>query len=369
MAHNIQILENGTACYVENAAKERAWHGLGTTYDRPLTAKEAIEGAHANFQVEGRELFYMTKELDDYIKNGVDIPSELLMTLFKKVENKKANVRNDLQTCLGVVGKDYGIVQNDQAFDFIDMLTSGELGGETPTIESAGVLGQGERIFITAKFAEPIILNNKTDDKVDMYVVFTTSHNGEGAVTCMVTPVRVVCQNTLNMAFSHNSGKLSLRHTINVNNRLDLSNKENAQMAFKALNLYTLYKKEFEEKLQHLSRIKFTDKQIEEVLVKSLLTPQAYAAYLAADKNLNIDDISTRSKNIIGNINDSLYGGIGQSILEKNNGLWLINGMTTYYQNHANWSSDENKFDSIIDGNVNNKLNALYSNIEAFAVA
>lgn len=368
MAHNIQILENGVACYVENAAKERAWHELGTTYDRPLTAKEAIEGAHANFVVEGRELFYMTSELKEYIDNGLDIPSELLTTLFRKVENKKANVRNDLQTCLGVVGKDYGIVQNEHAFDFVDMLTSGQLGGEIPTIESAGVLGQGERIFITAKFAEPIIINNKTDDHVDMYVVFTTSHNGEGAVTCMITPVRVVCNNTLNMAFSHNCGKLSLRHTINVNNRLDLTNKENAQMAFKALNLYNLYKKEFEEKLQYLQKVKFTDKQVEEILVKSLLPSSAYATYLAANKNLQIDEISTRSKNIVANVTDSLFGGIGQSLLEKGNGLWLVNGMTSYYQNHANWSSEEQKFDSIMDGTVNNKLNALYDTIEAFAV-
>ena len=112
----------------------------------------------------------------------------------------------DTMKPLGVVSDSYGIVQNSDAFKFLDTLLTGKLtdSEHTPIIETAGVLGNGERVFITAKFPEQIILDNKTDDRVDMYVVFTTSHDGTGAVNCMVTPTRVVCNNTLNYALDHN---------------------------------------------------------------------------------------------------------------------------------------------------------------------
>ena len=362
MAANIEE-RNGVYSFVENGKKERAWHGLGKVYDRPLTTIEALNESGANFKVEKRPIYYTTQDLSEFINRGQGLTPEELASLFKQVDNRKANVRTDYNECLGVVSDSYGVVQNADAFSFIDTLCSGNIGGTTPIIETAGVLGNGERIFITAKFTDQIRLDNKGNDIVEMYVVFTTSHDGTGAVQCMVTPVRVVCNNTLNFAMKHNSGKLSLRHTINVNNRLDLTSKRNAEMAYKALNLYDVYRKSLEQKLLELAQIKVTDKQCEEILVKSLLPTDVFKEYVKNGKSMASDDISTRSKNIITNVTETLHTGVGQEYGEKGTALWLVNGLTTYYQNVQNFKDEESKFQSILDGSVQGKLQNLYDEI------
>lgn len=363
MAANIQILSDGTECFVENGKKQRAWHGLGQVYDRPLTALEALKGCHADWDVEGRNIYYPKAEWGKILMENKPMTPQEMMQYLCVINDKKANVRSDLQTSLGIVGKDYGIVQNSEAFDFIDMLTSGKCGGETPTIETAGVLGEGERIFITAKLPEPIRIANNSDDLVDMYFVFTTSHDGSGAVNCMCTPIRVVCNNTLNMAFKNNSGKLSFRHTVNVGKRLDLTNKDSAERAFKCMKLYNTYKQYFEESLAALAQIRLNDAQIEKLLVNSLLTPDVQKIY-AESGSLDCDDIPTRSKNIINGVTETLHGGVGQDILSKGNGLWLVNGVTSYYQNDFDWKGDdERKFNAIMEGSVQTKLQNLYANL------
>lgn len=363
MAANIEIRTiNGVevASYIENGRKERAWHELGTPYDGPLTAAEAIAGCHADFEVGLQPIIGVTPELLEMINQGQFLNGSMLKDLI--IEGTKATMRLDHNETLGIVSDRYGVVQNKHAFDFIDMLTTGELGGETPTIETAGVLGRGERIFITAKFPEPIRMAGK-DDLIDMYVVFTTSHNGEGAVTCMVTPVRVVCNNTLNYAMNHNSGKLSMRHTRYVADRLDLTNKNNAEMAYKTLNLYNSYKEYFEQSLEALARVKLTDKESEQILAKALLTDDAFKIYTQNGNSLNTDDISTRSKNLMMNVRNALHSGVGQRNIEAGTGLWLVNGLTTYYQNDMSWKDTEKKFDAITEGVVQNKLQSVYNSL------
>ena len=368
MPHNIQILSEGRECFVENSLKERAWHGLGTTFDRPLTMKEALEGCHANWEVEKRDLFFPSAELGKVLMSNEKMTAQEFMRLFSKVGNVKTTVRTDLEQSLGVVSDKYGIVQNVEAFDFIDTLTGGKFGDKTPTIECAGVLGNGERIFVTAKLNEQIALANNANDLVEMYFVFTTSHDGSGAVNCMITPIRVVCQNTLNLAFSKNSGKLSFRHTVNVCKRLDLTNKESAERAFKCMKLYDVYKTEFEASLDAMAKIQLNDKQVESILVNSLLTPEVQKIYALNGGNILHEDIPTRSQNIIANVTEAIHSGVGQRELASGTGLWLTNGVTTYFQNNFDWGGDDaRKFNAIMDGSVSKKLNNLYANLQKVA--
>lgn len=369
MAHGIQILSDGTECFVENGKQERAWHGLGQVYDHPLTAIEALKGCHADWNVSSRNIYFPTNEWGRVLMKNKPMTPQEMMQYFTSINEKRVNVRDDMQTALGVVGDDYQIVQNEQAFDFIDMLTTGKVGGDVPTIECAGVLHEGKRIFITAKMPEPIRIANNSDDIVDMFLVFTTSHDGSGAVNCMVTPIRVVCNNTLSMSFTHNSGKLSFRHTLNIGKRLDLTNKESADRAFKCMHLYNTYKEYFEESLEQLAKVQLNDKQIEQVLVNSLLTPDVQKIYRESGFNLNCEDIPTRSQNIIMNVTEACHGGIGQDILDKGTGLWLVNGLTTYYQNDFDWKgNNERKFDAIMEGSVQTKLQNAYNSVLKLAV-
>ena len=358
MAHLIEI-NNGVASFVENGRKERAWHRLGQVFDGQLSVKEALELSHADYQVEACNVFAMTPALQDLLDSDVAmIQREELSDLIVEalVEGRKATMRMDKCKALGVVSDHYGIVQNRDAFQFIDTLCSG--GSGAPVIECAGVLGRGERVFITAKFPEQIILDNKTDDRVDMYVVFTTSHDGTGAVNCMVTPTRVVCNNTLNFAMSHNAGKISLRHTSGINNRLDLTRRENAEFAFKTLNMFNVYKNSLEQSFEHLRNIKVSEKQLDDILAQVLLSESNLKVYKT--EGINHQYISSVGRNLFMNVKNSMERGIGQDICERGTAMWALNGITTYFQNEKKYTSEEKKFDSVISGHAANKLQQAY---------
>lgn len=352
MASMIEI-RNGVASYVENGRKERAWHRLGQVFDGQLTVKEALELSHADYQVEMKEVFAVTPAIQAAMEQG-SVSTDLILEAL--VGGRKATMRMDLNKPLGVVSDHYGIVQNCDAFQFIDTLCTG--GSGAPVIECAGVLGQGERVFITAKFPEQIILDNRTDDRVDMYVVFTTSHDGTGAVNCMVTPTRVVCNNTLNYAMSHNAGKISLRHTSGINNRLDLTNKENAEFAFRTLNMFNVYKKSLEQSFEHLRNIKVSEKQLDDILAEVLLSESNLKIYRT--EGIQHKDISSVGRNVFMNVKQSMENGIGQEYGERGTAMWAINGLTTYFQNDKNYTSEELKFNSVMNGHAANKLQRAY---------
>ena len=359
MAHNIEI-NNGVASYAENGRKERAWHGLGQVFDRPMTVKEALEASHADFEVQMFPLVALTPDLSEHLATD-----DFAMSRFQDevidsiVPGKKVTVRMDKMKPLGVVSDSYGIVQNRDAFTFIDTLCTGQVDSRVPVIECAGVLGRGERIFITAKFPEDIILDNKGDDRVEMYMVFTTSHDGTGSVKCMVTNVRVVCQNTLNFAMGHNSGRISFRHSTNVMSNLDLLNRENTEFVYKTLGVYNIYQKSFKESLEHLRNIKISERELDNIIAELALSEEPKKLFYET-RNIEHDDIPTRSRNIFVGMKESIEGGIGQDLIESGSGLWAINGVTTFYQNSVNFKNEEAKFQSIMDGNVYRKVQKAY---------
>ena len=356
MAHNIEINKvNGIeiASYVENGRKERAWHRLGQVFDAPLTVTEALENSHADYTVEMQNVFAMTPAIQQAMAQGT-VDADLILDAL--ITGKKATMRMDKCKALGVVSDSYGVVQNCDAFKFIDTLCTG--GQNTPVIECAGVLGQGERVFITAKFPEQIILDNKTDDRVDMYVVFTTSHDGTGAVNCMVTPTRVVCNNTLNFAMKYNAGKISLRHTSGINGRLDLTNKENAEFAFRTLNMYNVYKNSLEQQFEHLQNIRLSEKQLDNILAEVILTENNLKIY--RESGINHEDISTVGRNQFMDIKLAMENGIGQEYGERGTAMWALNGLTTYYQNVKNFRNEEQKFINIMQGTAANRVQKFY---------
>ena len=362
MAANIEV-RNGVASFAENAKKEIAWHGLGQRVFEPMFVADALKLSHADYNVALQPVVALTPELIDKMSNGEMINPDELLSLV--IEGSKATMRTDYNETLGLVSDKYGIVQNSDAFKFVDLFCSG-MDAErdnTPVIETCGVLGKGERVFVTAKFPKSIVLDAKRDDLVDMYMTFTTSHDGTGAVRAMVTPIRVVCNNTLNLAMHNNIGRVSFRHTANVMNRMDLLNKENAQFAYKALNVYEVYQTELEQRLNHLKNIKVSEKELDNILAQVLLPEDSVKVF--NEQGIFAEDISTKSRNVFLNVKQSMESGIGQDILESGTALWALNGLTTYYQNVANFKNEEAKFDSLTDGTAYNRVNKAYSLLTA----
>lgn len=359
MAHMIEIYEDGSASYVENRKREIAWHKLGQGFDRQLTVAEAIEGCRANYEVEPRRLSNLTAEQIEAVMAGQPItidPAQL-------VDTWKAVTRNDNNNTLGVVRQRYEIVQNIQAFEFIDFLTTGQL-GQKASIECAGVLGKGERIFITAKFDESIMIGGKKNDLLDMYAVFTNSFDGSSPVCCMITPIRVVCNNTLNMAFGSNTGRFNLRHTKSIHNKI-LVNEENMRNAASCLNILDQYTSDMQANIERLGNTKITNTQADHI-IKEVLCPDYLLKKLHDNKyNINNNDFSTRFRNTVEAVRSSVYSGVGQNVGQKNTGLWLINGFTTAFQNGMKEIDSERKFTNMMSGTFYNKLNMAYGKVLA----
>lgn len=183
MAHQLHF-NDATGKYSFFSVKEKAWHGLGIIVDQYPTSKEALQFAGLDYLVEKRPLF--TYDNENHIadeETGTKIPEVSVPDYF-------ATMRTDNETVLGVVGKDYEVVQNMDAFSFFDSIVE----GEGVMYETAGALGKGERIFITAKLPGYIRVGN--DDCLEKYLFLTTSHDGYGSIMAAFTPTRICCNNS-----------------------------------------------------------------------------------------------------------------------------------------------------------------------------
>jgi phage/plasmid-like protein (TIGR03299 family) len=184
MAHQINFNEK-TGKHSFFSVKEKAWHNLGQLIDRYPTSAEAIQYAGLDYIVEKRPLFTYDTE------NQIADPDTDIIIPEISVPNYFATVRADTDQVLGVVGNDYEVVQNRDAFTFFDAIVGG---GEGILYETAGALGNGERIFITAKL--PGYIRVGKDDLIEKYLFLTTSHDGYGSITAAFTPTRIVCNNS-----------------------------------------------------------------------------------------------------------------------------------------------------------------------------
>ena len=182
------------AANVENmffVGRETPWHGLGTSIETAPTSKDAIIYAGLDWNV---------VQSDVFTDNG---------TLIKGF---KVNIRETDKTVLGMVTDRYQIVQNTEAFEFTDSLL-----GEGVKYETAGSLASGKRIWMLAKMEDRLV----TGERVAPYLVFTNSHDGKGAINVAITPVRVVCQNTLNLALKQAERKWSCVHVGDIKSKLE----------------------------------------------------------------------------------------------------------------------------------------------------
>lgn len=191
MAHNI----NSMMYY-----GEKPWHQLGREVSAVATSAEAIKAAGMDWKVFKRPLV-------------TNMPGNPIIP----VPDKFAIVREDSSAVLGVVGDVYRPLQNADAFKFFDAI----VGEKAAMYHTAGALGEGERIWMLAKL--PGYIRTTAEDVTEKYLLLTNSHDGTSAVTVMFTPIRVVCQNTLNIALSAGEGttRAKLRHCLTLGTRVE----------------------------------------------------------------------------------------------------------------------------------------------------
>ncbi len=178
----------------------------------------------------------------------------------------------DQQDVLHVSGERYREFQNEELFAFGDNILAG--GGYW---ESGGSLKQGKVVFGALKIDREIVLDpSGANDKVELYLLVTTSHNGSLAVMALVTPVRPVCQNTVNMAIMGAKQSFKVRHTQSVHGRVE--------EARRALDLTFRYADSFEAEAQALFAQAVTDKQFFDIITTVYPKPEEDASKAALTK-------------------------------------------------------------------------------------
>ena len=352
-------VNNGTRLAVKTA-EPIVWKGVQgcENFHSPVSVKEAVEAIGADFEVTKQHLVRVPDSLIQSIMNG-DPSVGVTLTRDMIIESHMATVRTDRDMTLGVVGSRYGVVQNSKAFEFIDLLASGIEGHEKAVIETAGILGNGERMYVTAKLPSDIYLNDNGTDPINDYVLFTNTHDGSGAVTVLFTPIRVICQNTLNMALKMAQNKLIYKHTPNVNTRLEFTKEENIKFALHVLESHKRFKEAFKHKLLHLCEQEVTDNDAMHFAASVVLGEKRKDMLMDLQKaNYNLDRVdtitNTLKKRIVG-LRTVIDDGIGQDMY-RGTKLWLLNGLTTYFSNEKKYKSSEDKFNSIMEGTDLKKL-------------
>ena len=149
-----------------------------------------------------------------------------------------------------MVSDRYRIVQNQEAFAFTD-----ELLGEGVRYETAGSLQGGKKVWLLARMPHEYIISG---ERITPYLVFFNSHDGSGAVKVALTPIRVVCQNTLNLALSTAKRSWSMVHTGNIQGKM--------QEARETLFLAQKYMDHLGKEFEALRKKKLTDMQVKEYI-------------------------------------------------------------------------------------------------------
>lgn len=239
MAHNIETF-NGQAAFV--SARVDAWHQLGVTLPGAFTAEEAMtQGYLGGWNVRKEPIFAGDA--------AVPVPDTYAVLRDNPFEDGRVDA-------LGVVGDAYRVMQNEELAQLLNTLVD-ESGA---IFETAGSLDGGRKVFITMKLPGNIQVGGV--DPVDLYIAAMNSHDGNSATHLMVTPIRVVCQNTLNLAVSQSRADFKIRHTSGAS-RLVVSE------ARKALDLTFGYLDGFQEEAERMINTELTEAAFAGILERS----------------------------------------------------------------------------------------------------
>lgn len=252
------------------SVREKPWHYAQTAdvtkiIQEAPTSQEALIAAGLNWNVESKPV---------YMDGGIEIPGY------------RANVRDADNKCLGIVSERYKAVQNAEAFAFTDALVGETDFGEV-RYETAGSLNGGKKTWLLAKMPTKKIL----DDDIEPYICFANSFDGSGAIQVCATPVRVVCQNTMNIALNTAKRKWSTKHVGDMQSKLEeakwclqMADKYMEQLDIEADKLAnkTLYKEQIDEILDEMFPIEDNDSDRKKQNVQSV-KDSFYVAYFMPD--------------------------------------------------------------------------------------
>lgn len=240
--------------------REATWTNVGTDVEMSTTVQEVLEKAKLDYEVEKRPMYIDS----DNGNGGILVPDKYATY---DVTNGKIK---------GVVGNTYKVLQNRDAFDFVNGID------DKLSFVKAGETKSG-MIYIIGRLDDVTVLG----DKITPYVIFQNGHNGIYTLKTTICPLRIVCQNQFALSFKSSPNTISIHHSNSMEGRL-----VEAQNLMKDV---AGYMKEFNNTAEELASTKFTGnaKDIFNAFFTEAMTKKDNEKQLAvvADKTTLISNI------------------------------------------------------------------------------
>ena len=277
------------------------WHRLGTKTDGLMTSQEALKKAHLDWQVEKLPLRYVDT-------NGLVSTVPETYGVFRNDGEKYVPLTRNGKA----VGKVWKAWQNVDALSFIDELFQTHDG----KIEVCGALGNGERVWVLARMPNNIVLDGV--DTINQFLLISNCHDGTGSVVIMLTPIRVVCQNTLNMALQSGSDFIwRIRHTGKKDTHLQ-----------KVLKIFAEANESFYAWGEQAAQLLDIEMSLDEA-------KEYFIDTLQLKRNKETDNLATRGQGML-NKCVALLAGENNKVGDMEGTAWAAyNAVTEYIDHHA----------------------------------
>ncbi|MDT3401231.1 phage/plasmid-like protein (TIGR03299 family) [Mucilaginibacter terrae] len=197
---------------------------------------------------------------------------------------------------------------------------------------------KGERIFITAKL--PGYIRVGKDDFIEKYLLLTTSHDGLGSITAAFTPIRVVCNNTLNAALRNLSGAIKIRHTVSASDRL--------KQAHTLMGITSCLGNELEQVFNQWAKVRITDSEVKKLIQVAMAPNKETLQNLTTGKT---DELSSYYLNTVDKVYEYAMSSPTQQMDTTAGTVFgAYNAITGYFQNVRNYKDGDARFKSITEG-------------------
>jgi phage/plasmid-like protein (TIGR03299 family) len=321
----------------------RPWHGKGTKVPGLMTVNEALVAGRLNWLVE--KVPVMTADL------GMTMIPNTFAT-GRRGPEKDADGNERFIPFEGTVKNRYTIVQNGEAFDFFNQALSDKVA----CIETVGALGKGETVWAMAKL--PNTFEIAKDDPIEQYILLTTSHDGSGSVMAVMSPFRVVCQNTLTAAIQGATNRVCIRHTKKAGSKL----KQLHELLVASDNYWVRLKTAYQKlALKDMTRLEVMDFMDSMFPGKTVKVPQVNGP----EKEMII--VPTRTQNNRDAVM-TLFEGAAKGSDKSGKTHWgMYNAYTEWLDSHRSLRKNTNGWEATTFGSGTNLRQKAYGALEKMA--
>ena len=284
-------------------AGDKPWHGLGNKLATPQPIELWKRQAGMDWMIEESEVRYIT--------------GNHTVGAIHSFPEQKVLYRSDTKRPLAVVSKRFQVVQPEEVLEFYRDLTE-HAGFE---LETAGVLKEGRKFWALARTGQSATLKGK--DQVNGYLLLATACDGSLATTAQFTSVRVVCNNTLQIALGDNRGAVKVPHRSEFN----------PEAVKQQLGITVAPWNRFVSKMKDLVACPVDPDSVDGLLRRMLIYPGQ------PGQSPVVNEQAMRSVR-------ALYdgGGRGAQLASSRGTAWgLLNSVTEYVDHHRRARSDDHR--------------------------